>query len=158
GPDGREDDWMSSALAVAEQAKRQWVRLVAGGNGYKSLTTSASLPDPVWPGKTFDELLELAFAKRRIASESDPVLRRRGEGVWGSAGWPTARGAGWPPSSPRAARASGPPRSAWRPASCGPAGSSACGATTCAATPGRRSTPARGPCSWPTWRARSWAV
>src|SRR6516225_7818699 len=33
GPDGREDDWMSSALAIAEQAKHQWVRLVAGGNG-----------------------------------------------------------------------------------------------------------------------------
>src|SRR5262249_55481029 len=49
GPDGREDGWMSSALAVAEQAKQQWVRLVAGGNSYTSLTTKATLPDPVWP-------------------------------------------------------------------------------------------------------------
>jgi hypothetical protein len=81
GPDGREDDWMSSALAIAEQAKRQWVRLVAGANGYKSLTTSATIPEPVWPNKSFDELLDLAFAKRRIASESDPVLRRLREGL-----------------------------------------------------------------------------
>src|SRR5262249_17919325 len=81
GPDGREDEWMSSALAIAEQAKREWVRLVAGQTGYRSLTTSATIPDPVWPNKTFDELLELAFAKRRIAAESDPVLRRLREGL-----------------------------------------------------------------------------
>jgi hypothetical protein len=81
GPDGREDDWMSSALAIAEQAKHQWVRLVAGGNGYTSLTTSADIPDPSWPNKSLDELLDLAFKKRRIASESDPVLRRLREGL-----------------------------------------------------------------------------
>jgi hypothetical protein len=81
GPDGREDDWMSSALSIAEQAKSQWVRLVAGPSGYTSLTTKAVIPDPVWPSKTIDELLDLAFSKRRIASESDPVLRRLREGV-----------------------------------------------------------------------------
>ena len=81
GPDGREDDWMSSALAIAEQAKHQWVRLVAGGNGYTSLTTSADIPEPIWPNKNLDELLDLAFKKRRIASESDPVLRRLREGL-----------------------------------------------------------------------------
>jgi hypothetical protein len=81
GPDGREDGWMSSALAVCEQAKTQWVRLVAGANGYTSLTTSAVIPEPAWPNKTFDELLELAFKKLRIASEDDPVLRRLREGL-----------------------------------------------------------------------------
>jgi hypothetical protein len=81
GPDGREDDWMSSALAVAEQAKTRWVRLVAGGSGYQSRTTQAVIPDPVWPDKGIDELLEIAFKKRRIASESDPVLRRLREGL-----------------------------------------------------------------------------
>jgi hypothetical protein len=80
GPDGREDDWMGSALAIAEQAKREWVRLVAGGNGYQSLTTKASLPDPAWPELSFDELLELAFKNRRIASATDPVARRLLEG------------------------------------------------------------------------------
>jgi hypothetical protein len=80
GPDGREDDWMSSALAIAEQAKTRWVRLVAGGNGYKSMTTTAELPDPSWPLQSFDDLLEIAFKKRRIASESDPVLQRLREG------------------------------------------------------------------------------
>src|SRR5262249_23742991 len=80
GPDGREDDWMTSALAVAEAAKTQWVRLVAGSKGYKHLTTRAEIPEPSWPLKTFDELLEIAFKKRRIASESDPILQRlRGE-------------------------------------------------------------------------------
>src|SRR5262249_58734284 len=76
GPDGREDDWMSSALAIAEQAKHQWVRLVAGQTGYRSLTTRASIPDPVWPKLSLDEVLDLAFQKSRIASESDPIFRR----------------------------------------------------------------------------------
>jgi hypothetical protein len=80
GKDGREDDWMSSALAVAEQAKTRWVRLIAGGYGYTSRTTKAKIPDPVWPSETFDELLEIAFRKRRIASESDPLLGRLLEG------------------------------------------------------------------------------
>ena len=63
GPDGREDDWMGSALAIAEQAKGQWVRLVAGSNGYTSRTTRAVIPDPIWPSKTFDELLEPGFCQ-----------------------------------------------------------------------------------------------
>jgi hypothetical protein len=80
GPDGREDEWMSSALAIAEQAKHEWVRMVAGASGYKSLTSSADLPEPIWPTQSLDELLELAFKKRRIASENDPVFRRLREG------------------------------------------------------------------------------
>jgi hypothetical protein len=79
--DGREDDWMTSALAIAEQAKHQWTRMFAGANGFKSQTTCADIPDPVWPKKTFDELLNIAFAKRRIASTSDPILRRLREGI-----------------------------------------------------------------------------
>jgi hypothetical protein len=73
---GREDDWMTSALAVAEEAKHRWVRLVAGTSGYKSRTTVAALPEPVWPAMTFDELMELGFAKRRLKSPDDPTLLR----------------------------------------------------------------------------------
>jgi hypothetical protein len=81
GPDGREDDWISSALSVAEDAKRRWVRLVSGSHGYQSVTTCAVIPEPTWPDKSLDDLLEVAFKKRRIASESDPGLRRLREGV-----------------------------------------------------------------------------
>src|SRR5262249_33488044 len=49
GPDGREDGWMSSALAIAEQAKGEWVRVESASNSYTSLTTTAALPAPVWP-------------------------------------------------------------------------------------------------------------
>jgi hypothetical protein len=81
GLDGREDDWMTSALAVAEQAKHRWVQLLAGANSYHSRTTQAVIPNPDWPKQTYDQLLELAFAKRRIAANSHPVLRRLREGV-----------------------------------------------------------------------------
>jgi hypothetical protein len=81
GDTGREDDWMTSALSIAEQAKTEWVRMVAGPRDFKSKTSGAVLSDPVWPEQTFDELLELAFRKRRIVSETDPILRRLREGV-----------------------------------------------------------------------------
>jgi hypothetical protein len=77
---GREDLWMSSALEVAELAKERWVRVVSGANGYKSQTTAAELPEPAWPNRTFDELLDQAFAKKRISSMQDPILRRLLEG------------------------------------------------------------------------------
>jgi hypothetical protein len=78
---GRTDDWMDSALAICEQARTQWVRRVSGDTGYVSMTTDAKIPDPVWPDKTFDELLEMAFKKKRIKSESDPVLKHLREGT-----------------------------------------------------------------------------
>jgi hypothetical protein len=81
GEDGREDDWMSSSLSIAEQAKHQWVRMEAGANGFKSETTDADIPEPTWPNKTFDEILDIAFAKKRIAQESDPILRRLCKGI-----------------------------------------------------------------------------
>jgi hypothetical protein len=81
GESGREDDWMSSALSIAEQAKHEWVRMVAGVRGFISKTTSAVLPDPTWPPQSFDELLELAFRKRRIVSATDPILRHLREGA-----------------------------------------------------------------------------
>jgi hypothetical protein len=81
GQDGREDGWMSSALEIAEQAKHRWTRMFAGASAFKSQTTRADIPEPIWPSKTFDEWLNLAFAKRRIASVDDPILRRLREGV-----------------------------------------------------------------------------
>jgi hypothetical protein len=79
--DGREDDWMTSALAVCEQAKVRWVRLVAESKQYISVTTSAPLPEPTWPKQSFDALLDLAFRNRRIASADHPLFRHLLEGT-----------------------------------------------------------------------------
>jgi hypothetical protein len=75
-PDGRTDDWMDSELTISEIAKGRWVQIQAGDYGFKHVETPAVIPDPVWPTKTFDELLDTAFRKKRISSEDDPVLRR----------------------------------------------------------------------------------
>ena len=76
----REDDWMTSALTIVEIAKEQWIKLVSGKSGYEHKTTPADIPDPVWPNKTFDELLDMAFRKRRIDKPDDAVLLRLLEG------------------------------------------------------------------------------
>jgi hypothetical protein len=80
-PDRREDDWMSSALTVAELAKTKWVKLISGDTGYKHQDTPDDLPDPVWPERTFDDILDAAFAKRRISKMTDPVLLHLLRGV-----------------------------------------------------------------------------
>jgi hypothetical protein len=44
------------------------------------LTLKVEVPEPTWPSKNFDELLDIAFGKRRIASADDLLLRQlRGE-------------------------------------------------------------------------------
>jgi hypothetical protein len=78
--DRREDDWMTSALTIVEIAKKQWVKLLAGKSGYQHKTTRADIPDPVWPDRSFDELLDMAFRKRRIDKPDDAVLLRLLEG------------------------------------------------------------------------------
>lgn len=75
GPDGREDAAMVSALAVAEQAKSEWTQLFWRDGAYQSNTTDLELPEPNWPDRSFDELLDLAFRKSRIKSLDDPILR-----------------------------------------------------------------------------------
>ena len=79
---GRLDEWNSVALEAAERAKMKWIRLMAnmGAGTYDVLEAAGNFPDPVWPEKSLQDLLEIAFKGRFIGSLDHPVLRRlRGE-------------------------------------------------------------------------------
>ncbi len=79
---GRLDEWNSVALEAAERAKTKWIRLMAnmGAGTYDVLEAAGNFPDPVWPEKSLQELLEIAFKGRVIDDMDHPVLRRlRGE-------------------------------------------------------------------------------
>ena len=82
GSDGRIDDWSRSAMDGADEAKSQWVRIVADMdlNAYRIWPASAQLPDPAWPDITFQEIIKIAFRDKMISDSDHPVLRRlRGE-------------------------------------------------------------------------------
>lgn len=70
--------WHSTARQAAEMAKTQWVSLradMAAGH-YQVFSAAAELPDPLWPAKSFPELLRLAFSKRIISGHDHPIIRQ----------------------------------------------------------------------------------
>jgi hypothetical protein len=82
GEDGRLDNWNQSALEAAEIAKTYWTRIAAnmGLGAYDVFQAMAELPDPEWPDRNFQDIVEIAFKDRFIRSFDHPVLRRlRGE-------------------------------------------------------------------------------
>lgn len=78
GPDGRLDPWNTSALTAAERAMREWVRVTANRSlgAYDIFTADATLPDPVWPDISFEDLLKIAFRDRFIRDLDHPVIRK----------------------------------------------------------------------------------
>lgn len=82
GPDGRHNDWHSSQLVAAEKSRTQWIRVASDMSlrAYQVFTTTAPLPDPVWPELSRQQIYERAFRDRIIRSVDHPVLKRlRGE-------------------------------------------------------------------------------
>jgi len=82
GPDGRSNTWNDSALAAAQLAMTQWVRVVANmpAGLYDTLAANGELAEPEWPELTFPEILKLCFRDRFIRDIDHPALRAlRGE-------------------------------------------------------------------------------
>jgi hypothetical protein len=80
--DGRLDTWNESALLIADQAKKEWLRVIANRplSAYESATLAIELPDPVWPEEPLSALLRIAFRGRLIESVDHPLIQRlRGE-------------------------------------------------------------------------------
>lgn len=75
---GRDSGWNSSARAAATMAQRQWVRVQANmAMGMYDVTTTAHIPDPVWPDVTMAGMLRLAFGDGRLIDREDhPVVRQ----------------------------------------------------------------------------------
>lgn len=70
-----------SALAAAEQAMQEWIRISWGGSDYDVYRRSSAKVDPVWPAeiKTASEMLRFASKAGSfevIGSMDHPVIRR----------------------------------------------------------------------------------
>jgi CO/xanthine dehydrogenase FAD-binding subunit len=74
----RRDAWAETSAEAAELSKRKWIRMPAdkGLGGYRIYEAQGELSEPVWPDKTLQQLLEIAFRDRVIDSEDHPVVRR----------------------------------------------------------------------------------
>jgi hypothetical protein len=81
-----ENKWNETNLQACEQAKRFWTTATSlrekGIDGYKIDMSKAEkegkkpFPDPNWPNKTLDALIEEAFADRMILDELHPAWVR----------------------------------------------------------------------------------
>lgn len=82
GEDGRGNAWNSSALEAANQATTGWIRIAANMSlgAYEVFQATGELPEPEWPDKDFQALVEIAFKDHYVHSLDHPVIRRlRGE-------------------------------------------------------------------------------
>jgi hypothetical protein len=79
GPNGVRNSWHESLLQAVLPARLVWLRISANMDlkGYDIFEAAASLPEPIWPETTMDELLEVAFRGRIITSLDHPVVQDR---------------------------------------------------------------------------------
>jgi hypothetical protein len=80
GPDGRTDEWNTSAAQAAQLAQTCWVRIISNMNlgAYEVFEATGELPEPEWPEIGFEELLRIAFRGRFIDTLEHPVVQRLG--------------------------------------------------------------------------------
>jgi len=74
----RHNSWADTARQAAEMAKAKWVRLAPdmGLGGYRIYVAEGELPEPQWPDKPLNEIMQIAFRDRVVDSENHPVVRR----------------------------------------------------------------------------------
>lgn len=76
--DGRQNDWHERARLALERGKTRWTRMAADMTlgTYRLYEPVEGQPDPVWPNKSLQEILEVAFAGKVIDSMDHPFVRR----------------------------------------------------------------------------------
>ena len=63
-------------------AEQTWIRLTSNRatESYEPLKAKGEIPEPVWPDKTLEEILEIAFGDAHIIEDRNhPALQR----LWG---------------------------------------------------------------------------
>jgi hypothetical protein len=77
-PDGRVNAWHQSAHEAAERAMTRWVRVMSNMSlgAYEIYEASSTIPDPVWPELTYDDLVRIAFRGKVVNSFDHPIIKR----------------------------------------------------------------------------------
>jgi hypothetical protein len=77
-----DNSWNVTALEACDKARTQWVQALSrkseGVEGYKIEITHDKdpFPEPHWPTRSLDELLEVTFRENTIDHWMHPGLRR----------------------------------------------------------------------------------
>jgi hypothetical protein len=74
-----DNSWNVTARAAADLAETKWVRLTANMSAqcYDVHVAQSAAAEPVWPDKTLQELLAIAFGNGRLIDNLEhPVIRR----------------------------------------------------------------------------------
>ena len=76
--DGRQNEWHERARLALERGKTRWTRMAADMTigTYRLYEPVEAQPAPVWPNKSLQEILEVAFAGKVINSMDHPFVRR----------------------------------------------------------------------------------
>jgi hypothetical protein len=77
-PDGRANTWHKTNIEAAEAAMCEWIRVHADQpkKEYEIIPAESRLPDPEWPDKSFEELINIGFKDRIIDSPDHVVFKR----------------------------------------------------------------------------------
>jgi len=78
GEDGRSNIWHESAWEAAGLAVNRWVSMRANMalGAYDIYQGVETLSEPQWPGKSMEDILNVAFRGRFIGEPEHPVLKR----------------------------------------------------------------------------------
>jgi len=70
--------YSTSAMAICSHAMKEWTRMVSNQTlgCYEIIKPATYFPEPIWPDKTYDEILELAFKDRMITSLDHPEIKK----------------------------------------------------------------------------------
>lgn len=77
-PDGRQMGWTLSAMDAVNEAKQNWVKVVANmsAQGYEVHGAVSALSEPEWPEKSLEDLVEIAFKGFYIEDENHFVFNQ----------------------------------------------------------------------------------
>jgi hypothetical protein len=75
---GRTNAWHETARDGATRAKSKWTKIAAdmSAGHYRIFKAEGNLPEPVWPKKSFKELLRIAFRGRTIDNVEHPIVKQ----------------------------------------------------------------------------------
>jgi hypothetical protein len=77
--DGRVLAWHTTARNAAVMAEKDWIRIIANMSqgSYDIFKAPGTLGNPVWPNKSFQEILAIAFGESYIIDDpAHPVIKR----------------------------------------------------------------------------------
>ena len=76
--DGKILEWHTSAAMAAQCAMKSWVRVKSNMDlgAYEIFEAAGSIPDPIWPDLSFNEIVRIAFKDKIIRDPDHPVVKR----------------------------------------------------------------------------------